>query len=65
MDPDETLALLREVARDVDIHGFDHSGRNPIDAALQLATLVNALDGWLSTGGFLPQAWAVQRGARA
>lgn len=52
MDPDATLRELRELA-----------ARSAFDAddAIRFAQLVEALDGWLSRGGFLPKAWAVPR----
>lgn len=42
MDPNETLRLMRLAVKD------------DLD---QLADLFEALDGWLSKGGFLPAAW--------
>ena len=46
MDPDEALAQIRAI--------LDKPGP---DAYADLATLVDALDEWLSTSGFLPIAW--------
>jgi hypothetical protein len=61
MDPNEalknaraTLALLRAT--------FD-DGRDDelVEPALTLADAFEALDGWLSNGGFSPTAWANQK----
>ena len=46
MDPNETLARLR-----TEMHDEQH-----FDAGLVME-LFDALDGWLSKGGFLPDAW--------
>jgi hypothetical protein len=55
MDPDEALKNARRaVKRYID-------EQDPQRLALASADLVDAfaaLDGWLSKGGFLPQAWA-------
>lgn len=45
MDPNATLAAIREI-----------TGRDE-HADPELAELVDALDQWLSKGGFLPAAW--------
>jgi hypothetical protein len=61
MDPNETLATLRTEAGDIitciatDPEGSD--GRI-IAAAADMAEAFEALDEWLSKGGFLPDAWA-------
>ena len=47
MDPNATLAEIRHL---VDT-GADHD---------ELRTAVNALDHWLTAGGFLPDAWAAR-----
>lgn len=49
MDPDACLARIREAAE------ADRMQGPPYDS---LAELVQAMDEWLSKGGFLPQAWA-------
>lgn len=55
MDPNETLRRIRAAIRN------DETG--------ELAELVEALDDWLSGGGFLPSAWGSrpynERDARA
>jgi len=57
MDPDKTLAEIREVTRlireDADA-GIDTA----LDRLDYLETLVTSLDDWLSSGGFKPAAWA-------
>ena len=56
MDPDATLKQLRELCRqamlEVDLPTF---------LAEDLAEQFQALDMWLSRGGFLPHAWDVNR----
>jgi hypothetical protein len=49
MDPDHTLANIRRLAAREDL--------SPEDAAY-LAELVEALDEWISKGGYLPRPWA-------
>jgi hypothetical protein len=43
MDPNETLRLMRLALAEGDLE--------------TAAELADALDGWISTGGFLPDAW--------
>jgi hypothetical protein len=50
MDPDKTLQELRELATSSDRGSEARSER--------FSELINALDDWLSTGGFLPEAWS-------
>ena len=67
MDPDANLRELRELTRelvDPDGQGFTE-GDEPnecavwehVEKAARLAALCEALDGWISKGGFLPKAW--------
>lgn len=60
MDPNSNLAEQLRIARDI-LHAFDRE--LPWDDAevTRLAELVEALDGWLSKGGFLPEAWSTNR----
>ena len=51
MDPDTTLAAIREVVKVANQTGNED--------LILLADLVAALDHWLSTGGFPPRDWAV------
>lgn len=65
MDPDEALKKLRESAARVQ-EVFDNYVRNRFDplegAAETLLTYAQALDDWLSKGGFLPADWNKNRG---
>jgi hypothetical protein len=59
MDPNEALKYAREALEEYRISqgGFDNAGERS-DAADSLSSAFEALDGWLSKGGFLPEAWA-------
>jgi len=73
MDPDANLAEQRQIAaRILARHTDDVRSRGRLrrgvemsaddtDDAQRLAELVQALDGWISGGGFLPAAWRPQR----
>jgi hypothetical protein len=69
MDPDETLARIRELVatyneavdeRDAenetvkDYEGYEDTLLGVVEV---LPGLVEALDEWLSKGGFMPEAW--------
>lgn len=60
MDPDMTLRLMRDYIRRVR-DSVQGEGTDPdilrIEAD-QLAEYADALDQWLSKGGFLPKDWA-------
>lgn len=47
MDPDVTLAKIREIMNNWDL-----------SRAVELYELFESLDGWLSKGGYLPVEWA-------
>lgn len=49
MDPNETLRMLRERVADA-LNDRDYS-------PIRVAILFEALDEWLSKGGFLPDDW--------
>ena len=54
MDPNATLARIREIVRAL------NAASPPQDVAplaFELAELTEALDDWLSAGGFLPTGW--------
>ena len=54
MDPNETLAQIRALRNKME------GGLYPpamLEAATELHSLVGALDDWLSSGGFPPEAW--------
>lgn len=60
MDPnatlDELLALTRSLLNTPDADGVAESRLDPADA-IRAAELVEALDGWLMMGGYLPRRW--------
>jgi hypothetical protein len=55
MDPNATLKELRELAQPTELDKLDtfELGRR----LERMSELVEALDGWLCHGGFLPDAW--------
>jgi len=53
MDPDQTLASIREL-----INQYTNSGSLTADQVEQLVILVGSLDKWMSSGGFMPADWA-------
>lgn len=52
MDPNETLKRLRKLAKRIGSMAEPYD-----DDALELAELVDALDQWITNGGFLPRDW--------
>lgn len=68
MDPEanlaEQLSLAEQVIEIIDERGDDYGNLceedmlEVVDNATRLAELVQALDGWLRSGGFLPASWA-------
>lgn len=54
MDPNATLEEIRN--RVQDIRAATNDG-DAAEHALRLAELVEAMDGWLSKGGFAPADW--------
>lgn len=54
MDPDETLRQLRLTIKQMRV---DESTEVRKAHADEIAEHFEALDGWLTTGGFLPKAW--------
>lgn len=59
MDPNECLSEIRAILTDFD--GFQRGSNR--QAAERLAELIDALDDWLSHGGFLPSDWRPRPGA--
>jgi len=56
MDPNETLKVLRALVAEV--LGADRFEGNDADEVLgELAEEFDALDKWITSGGFLPQDW--------
>lgn len=57
MDPNETLRLLREYVTEQAAAEQDWPS-DEANARLDTVTeLVDAIDGWLARGGYLPTAW--------
>jgi len=55
MDPDEALRVIREIIGRYGVEPRSSIGR---DDAVRLFEHIDALDEWLSRGGFLPAAWS-------
>jgi hypothetical protein len=57
MDPDATLAQIRELMA-------THHTHNDLgeEETAQLVELIDALDEWMTKGGFLPTDWNARRG---
>jgi hypothetical protein len=53
MDPNEALKHLRELLET----RIPASGMGKIQMILKIREMFNALDGWISSGGFLPDDW--------
>lgn len=68
MDPEANLAeqisLAEQIIEIIDERGdedgnlCDDDKDEVVDNANRLAELVQALDGWIRSGGFLPASWA-------
>lgn len=56
MDPNANLKELLELAATLLDEEDEYEG-NIEEDAVRLAELVEALDGWLKEGGFLPARW--------
>jgi hypothetical protein len=52
MDPNSNLTEQRRIAKAILANPEPHS-----HGAVRLAELVEALDGWIGRGGFLPASW--------
>ena len=55
MDPNATLSRLRELSAEI-TKAF-HAGDNATDMGAEMADLFDALDQWITRGGFLPTDW--------
>lgn len=56
MDPDTTLQELRALAHELIF--CDEDNREKLEAnAVRTGELIQALDEWITKGGFLPEAW--------
>lgn len=56
MDPDQVLDDIMELASAILAGGL--SADSQLDASEALANKINALNAWLTHGGYLPGAWA-------
>jgi len=61
MDPDAALARLRAAVIAWVKAQESNSHEAGCEAASDAIHAIVALDGWLSTGGFLPTAWRAKR----
>lgn len=57
MDPDAALAEIRRLLHHIDRADNDDIVRASL--AEQLAVTIGGLDNWLTSGGYLPAAWAL------
>lgn len=64
MDPNANLEEQRRLVKLL-LDGSITTDRARSVTAHRLAELIEALDGWLSKGGFLPESWAQQAERRA
>lgn len=69
MDPNANLREQREIAKQllnrfnqrVEAEVEDVTDAQQVWSEVRLAELVEALDKWLSAGGFLPDSWEIAR----
>lgn len=61
MDPDETLRLFRLEMADARLAGEQEDNETEYRHLQRAVALAEALDAWMSTGGFIPAPW---RGGR-
>ena len=57
MDPNAALAALRYAIAEAREHGACEDNEAEYEALQRVFQHAEALDGWLSGGGFLPDAW--------
>jgi hypothetical protein len=57
MDPNANLKEMREIAKTI-LSGEEYDTGYD---AVRLAELVEALDEWITKGGFLPEAWSKKK----
>lgn len=57
MDPDEALRRLRASAAKVREEMSKGFGGDPMDDVSDMLNSFEALDVWLSNGGFIPREW--------
>ncbi len=60
MDPNENLKEQLELVKEILAEGgCDEPDMQEMEhKSIRLAELIEALDGWIRKGGFLPKAWA-------
>lgn len=58
MDPNANLSRQRELAAMI-LYAADAGETNVIELAAELAEYVQALDEWMTRGGFAPAAWNI------
>lgn len=58
MDPNEALRQLRLLVKQLQAEDGNPPYPTFVQHARDLAEYADALDGWLSHGGFLPTPWA-------
>jgi hypothetical protein len=56
MDPDVALFQLRRLSRELQAECADAAAIDPTNAE-EMVEYFEALDGWLTKGGFLPKEW--------
>ena len=60
MDPNVILRALRQLTARIEEIGRE-PGADWSDLAVEALEGIEALDGWLTRGGFLPDPWAANR----
>ena len=64
MDPNANLSEIRGLILKAEVLETEDKSL-PSDDSDRLVELVNALDEWMTAGGFLPRHWMVRRDKRA
>jgi len=59
MDPNELLKTIRALTKEALEESADWSGSDMEECLAELAQAVSDLDDWISSAGFLPEAWKV------
>lgn len=57
MDPNATLAEIRKLVKSIN-NQHDREEFDYLEDCTRLAGLVEALDNWITNGGFFPDAWS-------
>lgn len=61
MDPDACLQEIRKIVARINEY-CDDDLPIPTEDSIELKEKVQALDGWMRGGGFLPEDWVTHRG---